>query len=75
METRLSAMQEAALLAEWRALLDEQRHLKQERVDGLGGLVGILVAKDELAIQYQAAQSRIYDITRELGVHFWRRML
>ena len=52
------------LLAQWKALLVEQRQLTRERGKGnyYDGIVGILVEKDEVALKYQALSGRIWDI-------------
>lgn len=60
-------MSDLELLEEWRRLLRQQEALckkrGEEKDDGpYGGLVGILVAKDELALQYQKLSARIWDI-------------
>lgn len=54
----------SALLHEWEELLAEQRQLIHGRGKGdyLDGLVGISVAKDEIALGYQKLSGRIWDI-------------
>jgi len=54
----------AALFFEWKELLKRQRHIIFNRGKGVyfDGLIGILVADDALAHDYQDIQSRIWEI-------------
>jgi len=64
----MTANEELALLSEWREILVAQHAIILKRGDGndSAGPVGALVAEDELALQYQALNSRIWDIRRAL---------
>ncbi len=70
---------ESALLAEWRALLDARNKIRKQRAIALGmstddidkhpvsaGRVGILVADDQLARDYQSATAKIVAIKYKL---------
>lgn len=58
------------LLEEWRGLLQQQRALSKKRGKE-SGFVGILVAKDELALQYQELNGRAWDIKQALFGDLW----
>jgi len=63
-------MTDLELLEEWRKLLRQQKILSNKRGKE-SGFVGILVAKDEIALQYQELDRRAWDIKRALFGDLW----
>lgn len=61
------------LLSEWKSLLRQQREMVTERGEGdrFDGMVGISVAKDEIALKYQKLSGRIWDIKWSLFNDYW----
>lgn len=76
MAKEIGDMTDLELLEEWRGLLRRQRALSDKRgkergVSLFGGFIGILVAKDELALQYQELDGQTWDIKRTLFGDLW----
>lgn len=69
-------MTDLELLEEWKGLAQQQKTLCKKRGEQrgesiFGGGVGILVAKDELALEYQKLNRRAWDIKGTLFGDLW----